>query len=179
MSHQPFETWILDQETLSPDERRNLQAHLAACEQCQRIERKWQSVHQELRARRMVAPAPGFTQRWQASLVERRAREQRRQAWRIFGILLSTALFFLLVLAGYLMVTTTPAEWLEAVFRVASSSEVFIQMTIYTLQNWLANTPLALHIALWIYLTFTLCVLSLAWVGIVWRTKNTAGAVES
>jgi hypothetical protein len=39
MSHQPFETWILDHDrgALTIDERRGLQAHLATCAQCQRL----------------------------------------------------------------------------------------------------------------------------------------------
>lgn len=172
MSHQPFETWLLDQESLSTEERRNLRTHLESCKQCQRLEQKWLEVHQELRARRMVAPAPGFTQRWKSGLAERRAREQRKQAWKIFGIFMASALFILLVLAGYMLATTTPAEWLDAVIRTMSSSEVFFQYSIYIVQNWLTSTPLAIHIALWIYLTVTLCVLSLLWVMIFWRTKS-------
>ncbi len=172
MSHQPFETWILDQETLSMEDRRALQAHLVSCAQCQRLERRWQAVHQELRARSMASPAPGFTRRWQAGLAERRAREQRRQAWRIFGTLLAAALFFLVVLAGYLIATTTLTDWLVAFSRTAESSHVFLQMAIYVVQNWFTSTPAALNIALWIYLTVTLCMLILAWALVMWRTKS-------
>ncbi len=172
MSHQPFENWILENEGLTAGERRELQVHLSACGQCQRLERKWQAVHQELRAHRVAAPAPGFTQRWQASLAERRAREQRKQAWRIFGILMAGALFVLLILAGYVLATTSPAQWLVALTRTVSSSQAFLELAIYIVQTWVSSTPLALNIALWIYLTVTLCILSLVWLGILWRTKN-------
>jgi hypothetical protein len=174
MSHQPFETWILDHDrgTLSPNERRELQAHVATCGQCQRLERRWQAVHQELRAGPMVAPAAGFAQRWQSGLAERRASEQRRQAWRIFGGLLGAAMFILLVMAGYIIATTTPSDWLIAFIRNGESSRVFLQMAIYIVQDWFSTTPLAFNLALWIYLTITLCVLSLAWVGVLWRTKS-------
>lgn len=173
MSHQPFETWLLDEgESLTLEERRALQEHIASCAQCQRLEHQWQDVHQELRTHRMVAPAPGFAQRWQASLAERRAREQRKQAWRIFGVFLGVSLLALLLLTGYTLATSTPAEWLEALVRSISSSNALLQFSIYTLQNWLIGTPLAVHIALWIYLTMTLCFLSLLWIMIVWRTKT-------
>lgn len=172
MSHQPFEAWILESEALTFEERRVLQEHLTTCKQCQQLERKWLAVHQQLRARPMVAPAPGFTQRWQSSLAERRAREQRKQAWRIFGILLAAATFILILLAGYVVTTSTPAAWLSALTRTISSSEVFFQWVVYVVQGWLTSTPLALNIAIWIYLTLTLCGLSVMWLAILWRTKS-------
>ena len=179
MSHQPFETWLLDDDgTMSQAERRALQAHLASCPQCQRLEQKWQAAHQELRMRRMVAPAPGFTQRWQNSLVERRALEQRKHAWKIFGVLLGVSLLTLVILAGYTLATTSPAEWLEALVRTISSSNAFIQYSIFIIQNWLSSTPLVIPIALWIYVTMTLCFLMLIWVVILWRTKL-VGVVNS
>jgi hypothetical protein len=177
MSHQPFETWILDQENLSTADRRVLQAHLADCAQCQRLERRWRAVHQELRVRLMAAPAPGFTRRWQSGLAERRAREQRRKAWQIFGSLLGASLFILIILAGYFIATTTLTDWLVAFSRTAESSHVFLQMAIYVVQNWFHSTPPALNIALWIYMTFTLCALILVWVIVLWRTKS-AGVLE-
>ncbi len=174
MSHQPFETWILDHNrgTLSIEERRELQAHLETCAQCQRLEERWQAARQELRARRMASPAPGFAQRWQAGLAERRALEQRRQAWKIFGGLLGAALFILLVLGGYMLATTTPADWLIAFIRMTESSRVFLQMAIYIVQDWFTTTPFAFNLAVWIYLTVTLCFLTLVWVTVLWRTKS-------
>ncbi len=172
MSHQPFENWILDQGELSLEERRSLRQHLEGCAQCQRLERRWGAVHQELRARRMVAPAAGFARRWQNGLAERRAREQRKQAWKIFGALLGAAIFILLVLGSYIITTTSPTEWLIALTRTTESSRVFLQMAIYVVQNWFSSTPLALNIAMWIYLAFTVCALTLVWVAVLWRTKS-------
>jgi anti-sigma factor RsiW len=171
MSHQPFENWILDHEGLSVPDRRALQDHLDTCKQCRQIQHRWQAVHQELRTRRMAVPAPGFTQRWQSSLAERRALEQRKQAWRIFGILLSGAFFILLLLAGYVMTTSSPADWLVSVVRAVSSTTDIFNLGFYAVQAWLSHTPLAINLALWIYLTITLCFLSLIWIIIVWRTN--------
>ncbi len=174
MSHQPFETWILDHDrgTLSIEDRRELQAHLESCAQCQRLAQRWQAVRQELRARPMASPAPGFARRWQSGLAERKARAQRRQAWKIFGGLLGAALFILLVLAGYLIATTSPSDWLIAIIRSSESTRVFLQMAVYLVQDWFSTTPLAINVAVWIYLTVTLCVLTLAWVAVLWRTKS-------
>lgn len=171
MSHQPFENWILEPEGMTSTDRRALREHVEACPQCQRLHQKWGAVSQELRARRMVTPAPGFAQRWQSGLAERRAREQRRQAWRIFGFLSGSALFFLLVIAIYLTATSTPTDWLVAIVRMGSSSMRLVSLVYYVVQTWLSATPLAFNIALWIYLTLTLCALCLVWGGILWRTK--------
>lgn len=170
MSHQPFEAWILDNDTLPPADRRALQEHVAECAQCRKLQTRWQAVRMELRARPMAAPAPGFTQRWKAGLAERRAREQRKQAWKIFGLLVAGALFVSLLMGVYAMATSTPADWLTALVRSFSSSRDLIHLGIESVQAWLASTPLALNIALWIYLTVALCLLSLVWVLILWRT---------
>lgn len=172
MSHQPFETWILDQYDLPIEDRRSLQAHMETCQQCQRIFRKWQAAQRELRARKMVAPAPGFVARWQDGLAARRAREQRKQAWRIFTLFVGAAMFVLLVLAGYVMTTSSPGDWLAAFIRSASASLSWFNLVTYVVRTWFSNTPVVLNIALWIYLSITLCFLSLAWVFALWRTSN-------
>lgn len=178
MSHQPFEDWILGPIRLSTDERRALQAHLADCQQCQRLERRWNAVHHQLRSRYMVPPAPGFSQRWQSGLAERRAREQRRQAWKIFGILAGGALLILLLLAVYIIATTSPAEWLSALVRTYTSSQSMLDLTGYAVQSWLTSAPLAVRIGLWLYAAVMLAGLVMVWGLIVWRTK-TVGVMES
>jgi anti-sigma factor RsiW len=174
MSHQPFEDWILDPVALTVEERRALQQHLNGCASCQKLERRWQAVHHQLRVRPMAAPAPGFGARWQAGLAERKLREQRRQAWKIFGIFLAATVLVLFLLTGYLVATTSPAEWLSAVARLVISTRNLAELGVFALQSWLSSTPLALNVALWIYLTLSLCGLWLGWLVIFWRT-NTAG----
>ncbi len=171
MSHQPFETWMLDGEKLTDEDRKALIAHVESCAQCQRIQHKWQLVNRELRTHAFVAPAPGFTQRWQASLVERRAREQRRQAWRAFTGFFGGAFALLLILAGVLVATSSPAEWLAVLIRSASNSLDMAGAFFGLVRLWVSSTPLALNIALWMYLIFTLGLLSLGWVVALWRTS--------
>lgn len=172
MSHQPFETWILDQETLPMGDRRSLQTHIETCQQCQRIYRKWNAAQRELRAHRMIAPTAGFVTRWQSSLAERRAREQRKQAWRAFVAFLGAAVFILLVLVTYVMMTSSPSDWLAAFIHSASTSLDFFNLVAYVARTWISNTPLVFNIALWIYASVTLCFLSLAWIFALWRTSK-------
>jgi hypothetical protein len=172
MSHQPFENWILDFENLPMPDRRSLQSHLDTCPQCQRTHRKWQAAQRELRARKLIAPAPGFITRWQSGLAERRAREQRKQAWRVFVGFVAAAMFILLVLVGYVMMTSTPGDWLAAFIRSASTSLGFFNLITYLARTWFSNTPLAINIALWIFVSVTLCLISLVWIFALWRTSK-------
>lgn len=178
MNHQPFEAWIFEPGAMSAEDRRSLQLHLAGCPQCQRLERRWQAVHQQLRARPLAAPAHGFTQRWQSGLAERRLQAQRRQAWKIFGFLVSGAFFILMLLTGYMIATTSPIQWLMSLVNIFSSSRELIDLTTLAVQSWLTTTPLAINIAIWIYLTLILCILSLVLLLIIWRTK-TVGVYQS
>jgi hypothetical protein len=171
MSHQPYETWILDQQALSNDDRRALQTHIDECQQCLHLERRWQMVHQELTTHRMVAPAPGFARRWQSGLAERKIREQRKQAWKIAGLLLAAALFMLLLMTAYTLATTSPTDWLIALARTVSSTSEGINLGIHFVQSWLTSTPLAMNIVLWIYLTICICLLTLLWMLVLWRTN--------
>jgi hypothetical protein len=171
MSHQPFETWILDQQTLSLEDRRALQAHLDGCQQCDRLRSRWQMVNQELHTRRMAAPAPGFTQRWRSGLVERKARQQRLQAWKTAGLLLAAALVVLLLTAAYTAATSSLTDVLVATTGIISSTSGLLNLGIHFVQDWLSSTPLALNLALWIYLTVSVCLLAFVWVLVLWRTN--------
>jgi len=173
MSHQPFEAWILDFEQLSDEDRHSLQEHLSTCNQCQRLQSNWQGVSRELHAPQIVAPAPGFTQRWQSSLAERRVREQRRQAWRAFRWFLGGAFCLLLFLAGYTLAVSSPAEWMAVMIRYVSNSLNLFDSIVTLVQLWVSSTPLVVNLVLWIYLTITLCLLTLGWVLAIWRTSIT------
>lgn len=84
MNHKPFQEWmhaVLDGDpsagagqTLAPASRRELEAHLAECGECQAVWTSLSEVQRLLRAEPAVAPRPGFSGRFQARLAQRRAR---------------------------------------------------------------------------------------------------------
>ncbi len=79
MNHQPFETWLLSEQSLSRDEQRALQVHMQECGHCTALA----EVNLALKSAQMAAPAVGFTQRFTARLEAQQVVERRN---RILGI---------------------------------------------------------------------------------------------
>jgi hypothetical protein len=87
MNHKPFQEWmhaVLDGDSarhpsgagpvLPAAARRDLEAHLAECGECQATWDALSEVQRLLRAEPPVAPRPGFGGRFQARLAQRRTR---------------------------------------------------------------------------------------------------------
>ena len=79
MNHQPFETWLLNEQSLNREELHALQVHMQECSHCTALA----EVNLALKSVKMVAPAVGFSQRFAARLEVQRAGERRN---RIIGI---------------------------------------------------------------------------------------------
>lgn len=109
MNHRPFEDWLLDDEPLTPQQQRDLQAHVRTCASCAAIAESNLALH----ATRLASPATGFADRFRVRL-EKRRREQR---WRqVIGtvILVLGGLGLVYWLAGpFLMAAfASPAAWI-------------------------------------------------------------------
>jgi len=77
MSHQPFEDWLLNETPITPEQKRELDAHVLSCEYCAAL----LETGVVLRSVKMVAPAEGFTARFQTRLAEQKLAEKRRRVW--------------------------------------------------------------------------------------------------
>lgn len=84
--------WLDDQ--LSPAEVTELKNHLAHCQHCRQVYQSIQQVHRLFHSagRQMAAPAPRFSQRFEARLARHRARKPW-QLWLAMAALLLGALF--------------------------------------------------------------------------------------
>ena len=83
MDHRPFEDWLLDNQTLNPEQEHQLNAHLRTCSSCTAIA----EVNLALNSVREVAPAAGFSDRFQVRL----AANKQALRWRnIWGFLILT-----------------------------------------------------------------------------------------
>lgn len=86
MSHQPFEGWLLDDEALSGEQNRALEAHLGDCPACAKLKLSLTAVERSLTQAAAVSPEPGFGLRFARRLEQHRLRSGRRQAWGAFSL---------------------------------------------------------------------------------------------
>ena len=77
MNHQPFEEWLLTEKLISPKERLELDAHLRICSYCSALA----ETGKAFRTVKRVAPAAGFSARFQARLAMQKAADRRRKRW--------------------------------------------------------------------------------------------------
>lgn len=79
MKHQPFEFWIYERETLSRDQAEDLEDHLEICDSCRALATAWMDIEGQIFSASLVAPAPGFSQRWRSRLADHRRQVNHRQ----------------------------------------------------------------------------------------------------
>lgn len=111
MNHQPFEEWLLTEKLINPKERLELDAHLRICSYCSALA----ETGKALRTVKRVAPAAGFSTRFQARLAIQKAADLRRKRW---GTVLFTfgGLVMLMWLVGPYLLSffAAPATWIAA-----------------------------------------------------------------
>jgi hypothetical protein len=122
MNHRPFEDWLLAEEPLTLDQKADLQDHLKTCPSCQAMA----EVNLALRTKKVVAPAPGFTSRFQSRLAVRRSGQRRRNMAGISILVISAVALVAWLLFPYLVwVVSSPLEvfvtWVTTISLVVSS----------------------------------------------------------
>jgi predicted anti-sigma-YlaC factor YlaD len=129
MSHQPFETWLFEEEALEEREALALRQHLAECAACRSLGEAWEEMSGLLGSSAVAAPAPGFADRWRGRLVEDRERRHRLQAWAVLGF---TAAAGVAAAAGMaieaLTLLDSPARLALRIFEAISvfAAQVFV-----------------------------------------------------
>lgn len=109
MNHQPFESWLLEAQTLEPEQERKLQAHLRTCAHCAALAETALALH----AVRAVGPAAGFTVRFQRRLAMQKAADRRRRFWgMVVFVTGGLALLAWLVAPTLARLIDSPAEWI-------------------------------------------------------------------
>ena len=172
MSHQRYEKWLFDEADLSMEEAQALQAHLQECQQCQELQKEWKNLDMKIRATPMVSPQAGFSQRWRASLTERRARQQVLQVKRLFIGFLVAALITLLLFAAVLFLTASPVNWLVAVFDGVTHLIILGSQIQHVIIPWLKTVPLIIPLAGWMIFSSIFGLLSLFWIYSIWRIHS-------
>jgi len=115
MGHQPFESWLLSEEQLLPDQELKLHDHIESCVTCQQLSIAWEEVQGFLQEVPLEKPMDGFAQRWQARLADQILKKnfirQRRISWLFIALTAGAALLvFGLLIVQYFTSVQTPVQ---------------------------------------------------------------------
>jgi len=99
MGHQPYESWLVSEEPLLPEDELKLHEHIASCDTCRQLSYSWSEVQDLFQEPQFASPSPGFTGRWQSRLVEyhllETERKQKRMSWMFFAAMAGAAAILL------------------------------------------------------------------------------------
>ena len=128
MDHRPFEDWLLNIQTLSANEKQQLNAHLQGCSSCTALG----EVNLALKSVKMAAPTAGFTDRFQVRLETQKKALRRRNYWGF--LLLTFSVLSGLVWMAWPVIKSliqSPvallASWLSTVVSIWASVEALFQ----------------------------------------------------
>jgi hypothetical protein len=170
MAHQPFETWLLDEEPLTFDQRRELEAHLQTCSQCQQVSSNWTAVTGLIRTTPLARPAVDFTLRWKAARAERIAHQQPRQVRTFFITLLASSLVSLALLAIFFVISqlTFSDVLVSAAKGVTTLYSLWLDFQAFLTARLTGPLPLVV----WILFTTGICILIIIWIVTVLRVTT-------
>ncbi len=90
MDHRPFEDWLLDNQPLTIEQKRQLNAHLQGCTSCTALA----EVNLALKSARLAEPSAGFVDRFQVKLADKKKALRIRNIWGFVILTLSVAGLF-------------------------------------------------------------------------------------
>ncbi len=166
MNHRPFEDWLLNNQPLTPTEKRDLDSHLRTCKYCAALA----ETGLELRTVRMATPAPGFTARFEKRLAAQRIADRRRRFWGLIEFIVGGAGLLLWFSAPYLLAfIASPGHWIT----IAISYLLFIVTSAQTLGEAMLVlfrvVPGIIPTYMWMVIISALAGLSLLWTISIWR----------
>jgi hypothetical protein len=129
----------------------------------------WQNTHQQIKAAGMAAPAPGFSQRWQSSLAERRARQQQSQVRKFFKYLIGINLLSLLGLTATFILGTSPLDLFSGLLHSSVSAFLYAKQAQSFILGAIHSVPLYIPVVVWILISTGFCLAALAWGASMWK----------
>lgn len=169
MNHQPFDEWLLNDKPLTAAEKRQLNTHLRTCPSCSALA----ETGLALRSARAVAPAAGFSLRFQQRLAAQRIAERRRRLWGMMLLTVSglglLAWFAAPVISS---IFSAPVEWFSGLIG-------FFLFAITSLQALSGIISVVAEVApgfvppyVWMMLVSALAGFSLLWTISIWRFSS-------
>jgi hypothetical protein len=176
MNHQPFEDWLLSKEPITPEQETELRQHLHDCPDCTNLAFTWQAVAQELERAPQAAPAPGFGNRWQARLAEKRAQKQRRFTWWVIGLNLSAALGIFLALNLHRLSSLSFSQLLVSALYTFTLILARIDSAEVLFKLFFSEVNPLIPLGIISVIGTSLSVLSLIWIFSMWKIFIPQGA---
>lgn len=166
MNHRPFEDWLLNDTSITPDQKHELDLHVRSCPYCSALV----ETGMALKTVNKASPQAGFAARFEARLAARKAAERRR---RYLGSILFTAGGFALLMwlaSPYLLTFfSAPATWIA----VAVNWVVFLVTTVQALGQAgsvvIKLIPDFLSTFAWMILLSLVAGIGLLWTISIWR----------
>lgn len=169
MSHQPFETWIVEGSPLSNTQDKELREHLQTCPKCSTLESSLREVEWEIRTLPVKQAKPGFTGRWKELAIERQARALEQQSRRLlFGMAVAVGILMMMA-ALYFVLKGSPMNWLIEMMETGVETFVGLRHLQHTILSWMRTVPVPIQLAIWIPITTIFSFLGLTWVVALWR----------
>lgn len=179
MSHELYESWLLSEQSLTAGQKDELKAHLQTCPQCRKIASGWQATRQAILSSGSVAPQPGFSTRWQATLAERRQHKQKLTIrWLLLGLVVSALVSFS-TLFVFLTNTTALLDWWLKTSVSLERTAGWLSQIGKLLGSWLGNVPGFLPpLFILLVISSAFIILILLWVSVA-KQFSFQGAIQS
>lgn len=166
MSHQPFEFWLLEDQILKPEQKRELQAHLQTCAYCNALA----ETSLQLKSAREAEPASGFTLRFQNRLAAHKLADRRRKFWgMILFVVGGLSLLAWFAGPGLTHLVASPAEWiallLSYLFFIVASVQALSDVGLVLMRV----APGFVPPFAWLIFSSALAGMGLLWIISIWR----------
>jgi hypothetical protein len=166
VNHLPFENWLLNDMPISPEQQRELDAHVRNCSYCSALA----ETGRLLNTKKMAVPATGFTMRFQSRLAARKIEERRRKLLGgLLFVLGGSALVMWLTAPYVLTFLAAPSTWISVVV----SWFIYLETTLVALANAgfviFTIIPRFMPPFAWMILISAFAGVSLLWSVSIWR----------
>ena len=166
MNHQPFEDWLLNDKLINPKEKLDLDSHLRICSNCSALA----ETGKALRMVKKVAPAAGFSARFQARLAIQKAAERRRRFWG--SVLFTFGGFVMLMWLAWPYLTSffaSPVTWITSLVGWGVFLITTLQAMVQAGSVLLDVVPGFLPPFVWMVVISALAGIGLLWSVSIWR----------
>jgi len=169
MNHRPFETWLLEDLPLNPEQQRELQAHLRACGYCAALTETGLALR-SAPERGQAVPASEFTLRFQRRLAAHKLADRRRKFWGMVVFALG-GLGLLAWFAAPILVPliNSPAEWIAGLLGYLFFLITSLQALGDVGLMFLRVAPGFVPPFAWLMLASALAGMGLLWIVSIWR----------